>query len=135
MNDARAIADRYFSAMGRGDADGVLEVLAPGADFRFPGGAMPVPDGVRPFVAGWSEAFPGNRFEIDRAVVAGDDLVVEGTWVGTHRGPMRLPDGSSIAATGKTVRVPFATVFRVRDGRIASHHAYWDNAGMMAQLR
>jgi ketosteroid isomerase-like protein len=47
---------------------------------------------------------------------------------------MRLPDGRTIPATHKDVRAPFVTVFRVRDGKIASHRAYWDMAGMMAQL-
>jgi ketosteroid isomerase-like protein len=32
------------------------------------------------------------------------------------------------------VRAPFATIFRVRDGKIVAHRGYWDLAGFVAQL-
>ena len=70
---------------------------------------------------GYVSAFPDNRFEVKNTVAAGDQVVMEGDWVGTHRGPLPLPGGQSIPATGRAVRSPFVTVFRVREGRIVSH--------------
>jgi len=130
----RSVAESYFQAITRRDLEGALAAFAPGAEFIEPVGGVPFPDGVRAMLAGYDGAFPGSRFEIKLAIEAGDDVAIEGVWAGKHTGPMRLPDGRTIPATHKDVRAPFVTVFRVRDGKIASHRAYWDMAGMMAQL-
>jgi steroid delta-isomerase-like uncharacterized protein len=134
MAEAREIAERYFHSIERGDVAAALACLAPGAEFTNPLGAMPVPDGVRAMLDGYVSAFPDNRFEVKNAVESGDQVVLEGDWVGTHKGPLPLPSGQSIPASGRAVRAPFATVFRVREGRIVSHRSYWDLAGFLTQL-
>ena len=130
----RSVAESYFQAITRRDVEGALAALAPGAEFIAPSGGVPFPDGVRAMLAGYDAAFPGSRFETKLAVEAGADVAIEGVWIGKHTGPMHLPDGRSIPATNREVRAPFVTVFRVRDGKIASHRAYWDMAAFMAQL-
>ena len=65
--------------------------------------------------------------------VAGDAVIVEGRFVGTHTGPLAGPDGD-IEPTGASVDLRFADVSRVRDGRIASYHTYYDQLGMLEQL-
>ena len=134
MAETRDIAERYFRSIERGDVASAMACLTPGAEFTNPLGAIPVPDGVRGMLDGYVSAFPDNRFEIKNAVESGDQVVLEGDWVGTHRGPLPLPSGQSIPATGRSVRSPFATVFRVREGRIVSHRSYWDLAGFLTQL-
>jgi ketosteroid isomerase-like protein len=130
----REIAERYIEASRRGDVEGALACFAPGAEFVGPMGRLPFPDGVRAYLGGFAASFPGARFEVGNTVEAGDDVAVEGVWVGTHSGPLALPDGTSVPPTGREARGPFAIVFRVRDGRIESHRGYWDLAGFMAQL-
>jgi predicted ester cyclase len=71
---------------------------------------------------------------VGHVVESQDDVVVEGVYSGTHTGPLATPDGQEIAATDKSVNVPYVTMFEVRDGRIASHRAYWDQMAFMAQL-
>ena len=134
MTRSPSLPQQYFAAVGRGDVEAAVALLAPGADFRTPIGAVPVPDGVRGMLQGYGDAFPGHRFEVQRTVTSGDDVVVEGVWVGTHTGPMHLPDGTSIPATGRSVAIPYATVFKLDGDRIAMHHAYWDMAGFLGQL-
>jgi len=97
-------------------------------------GPIPVPDGLRAFLQGYEDSFPGARFEVSNAVEAGDQVAVEGIWCGKHTGGLQLPDGRTIPATHREVRAPFVTVFRVRDGKIAAHRGYWDLAGFMGQL-
>ena len=130
----RSVAESYFQAVTRGDIEGAFATMAPGAEFVEPSGGVPYPDGVRAMLAGYVTAFPGCRFEIKLAVESGADLAVEGVWVGKNTGPMQLPDGKKLPATNKDVRAPFVTMFKIRDGKIASHRAYWDMAGFMAQL-
>jgi steroid delta-isomerase-like uncharacterized protein len=134
MSAARQVAERYFSAVGQGNVDAALATFASDAEFRGPMGRLPVPDGIRAYLEGYVSSFPGSRFEVMHAVEAGDDVVLEGDWVGTHSGPLPLPDGNMIPPTGKDVRVPFVTVFHVERDKITAHRGYWDMAGFMGQL-
>ena len=131
---SREVAERYFSEQSGGNIAGALACFSPDAEFVMPAGRLPFPDGVRAYLEGFQESFPGNSFEITNVVEAGDQLAIEGFWIGKHTGPMRLPDGRTIPATNKGVRAPFVTLFRVTNGKIASHRGYWDMAGFMAQL-
>lgn len=134
MNEPNTLPERYFAAVGRGDVEGALALLAPNADFQTPAGAVPVPHGVRAMLEGYVRAFPGNRFEIARIIGSGKDVVVEGAWLGKHTGPMAMPDGASLPSTGRSVRLPYVTVFELEGERISSHRAYWDMASFLGQL-
>src|SRR5262245_37400030 len=98
MSDATTLARSYFDAIARGDIAAALACFAPAAEFSAPIGAVPFPDGVRAMLGGYVEAFPGNRFEVDHVVAAGDEAVLEGHWCGRHAGPMHLPNGAVLPA-------------------------------------
>jgi ketosteroid isomerase-like protein len=91
------------------------------------------PDEIVRALAAYGEAFPERRHEVSLALEAGSTVALEGEWVATHTGPLATPDGE-VPATGRTVRVPFAAVVRVRGGRVASTCVYLDPLGFMAQL-
>jgi ketosteroid isomerase-like protein len=132
---SRAIAESYFRALDAGDVEAALRCFAPGAEFVSPLGPLPFPDGVRAYLQGFDVSFPGARVTITNAVEAGDQVAIEALWVGKQTGPLPLPDGRTLAPTGREARAPFAGLFRVRDGRIVAHRAYWDLAGFLAQLQ
>ena len=134
MGEAAKTADAYFSALSDGDVDGAVELIADDADYRTPTGRLPRKDVIRQYLAGFDAAFPDAHFDIEHVIESGDMVAVEGVYQGKHEGPLGLPDGSALPATGRRVHAPFATVFTVRDGRITSHRPYWDLAGFMAQL-
>jgi predicted ester cyclase len=85
--------------------------------------------------AGSRNRFPATASAWGHTIESGNEVAVEGTWSGTHMAALVLPDGTSIPPTNKQVSIPFATMFRVRDGKILEHRGYWDMAGMMAQLQ
>jgi steroid delta-isomerase-like uncharacterized protein len=130
----RTIAEQYFQAIARGDIGAAVACFGGGAEFVGPMGPVPVPEGLRAFLQGYEDSFPGARFEVTNSVEAGDQIAIEGFWSGRHTGVLALPDGRKVPATHRDVRAPFVTIFRVRDGKIASHRGYWDLAGFMAQL-
>ena len=134
MASTRNIAERYYRFIEEAAVSSALELIAPGAEFTNPLGAVPVPEGVRAMLQSYVTAFPDNRFEITNVIESGEQVVLEGDYVGTHNGPLPLPNGQSIPATGRVVRSPFVTIFRVREGRIVSHRSYWDLAGFLRQL-
>ena len=127
------IARQYFANASR-NVDAALALFAPGAEFLFPLGALPMPDGVRAYLGGYAQSFPDSGFDLTNVFEQGDQVAVEGFWFGTHTGPMQLPDGTSVPATQRKVRAPFATLFTIRAGKITSHRGYWDMAGFMMQL-
>lgn len=132
MSDRETVL-RYLETATK-DVDAALACFGPDAEFHYPLGTLPLPDGVRAYLEGYRRSFPDSGFDISNVIEAGDQVAVEGFWSGTHTGPMQLPDGTSIPATNKAARAPFVSVFTMRDGKIASHRGYWDMAGFMSQL-
>jgi len=65
--------------------------------------------------------------------VGADRIVDESLFRFTHTIPMDwlLP---GIPPTGKRVEVPFVVVVQFREGKMASEHIYWDQAGILVQL-
>jgi hypothetical protein len=62
-------------------------------------------------------------------------VIAEWKWRATNTGPLALPDGTEMPATGKSVELLGVSVVEVRDGEIAVVRDYFDNAGLMSQLR
>lgn len=82
---------------------------------------------------GWAKAFPDSKATFHDAFASGDNVVVELTWKGTHTGPLATPAGE-IAPTGKSLNMRAVQVCKIKDGKVASTHQYFDMATMMSQL-
>ena len=54
--------------------------------------------------------------------------------MGTHTGPLVLPDGTELPPTGKRVEVKGMELVRVRDGKVVVDNLYYDNLAVAAQL-
>jgi steroid delta-isomerase-like uncharacterized protein len=75
-----------------------------------------------------------HKIETSMLVEEGDTVAAESLWRGTNTGPIAMPYGTEIAATGKTVELRGVAVLTIRDGKIASERAYVDMAAMATQL-
>jgi carboxymethylenebutenolidase len=62
-----------------------------------------------------------------------DQIVDEMVFKFTHSIPMdwMLP---GIPPTGKRVEIPLVAIVRVRDGKLAHEHIYWDQASVLVQI-
>ena len=134
MGEPTDVVTRYFEALSTGGIDEAVALVADNADFRTPMGPIPDRAGIRAFLAGFDAAFPEASYRIDTLLESTASVAAEGIYAGTHNGPLPLPDGSSLAPTGREVSVPFVTMFRVVDGAIVSHRPYWDVTDFLAQL-
>lgn len=65
---------------------------------------------------------------------SGEWTVATGVMEATFSEPMKLPDGKSMAPTGKKVKMSMATIAKWKNGCIAEEHLFWDNAEYMKQL-
>jgi len=54
--------------------------------------------------------------------------------VGTHTGPVTLPDGTQIPPTGRSVQIRGMEFVQLRDGEIVVDNLYYDSLAMLAQL-
>lgn len=61
-------------------------------------------------VQAWKIAFPDLTGDVTRAFAAGDDVAMQIAWTGTHDGPMMMPTGEQVPATGNPVEVHGAIV-------------------------
>lgn len=89
--------------------------------------------GWQEWLSNWSVSIPDAMTRLDSIIVDGDAVATEHTGTGTHTGPLQTPAGA-IPPTGKTIRLQFAEVFTLQDGKIRQMKAYWDTATLMRQL-
>jgi steroid delta-isomerase-like uncharacterized protein len=90
-------------------------------------------DDVLALWQGWAAAFPDSRGSFEAAHVAGNTVVVEVTWRGTHTGPLKTP-GGDIPATRKSIEMRACQIVDVADGKAQRIRQYFDMATMLAQL-
>jgi ketosteroid isomerase-like protein len=74
-----------------------------------------------------------GHVEVSAQLSSEEGVTNECIYRGTHTGPLATPTGE-IAPTGQPFELPFAEVWRIRDGKIASIHGYIDSGTIMQQL-
>ena len=82
----------------------------------------------------WKSAFPVATGTMNDTHVSGNTVIFEVTWRGTHNGPLPMPNGGELAATGLPVEIRAVLVTVVEDGKIASQRHYLDMLAMLTQL-
>lgn len=134
MTDAVAATRRHDDAFNAHDADARMASETPDIESILPGGmTLRGRQEVVGFLAIFWEALPDAKVTCEREVAAGDTVVIEGTLKGTHTGTFRGPAGD-IPASGNAVTLRYASVKRVRDGKVASEHLYFDQLEFLQQL-
>ena len=89
---------------------------------------------IRAFMDEFAKAFPDGKLTTSGVVEDDQSLAVEYTFEGTHTGPLVVPDGSELPATGNSVTIPLVSVFDMRNGKATEERMYFDNALLMEQL-
>ena len=74
-------------------------------------------------------AFPDMKITVEDIIEEGDKLATYGYWQGTHKGNFQ-----GIDATGKSVKVNYLDVWKVKDGKLHENWVQMDIAGLMHQL-
>lgn len=133
MSQLQQMLETHYAGVNAGDLDGALSVFDPECETVTPNGATKGTAGFRALGEAFQTAAPDNRLKALRTFEAGDTIIVEGVYSGTHTGPLAGP-GGTIPATGRAFSFPFCDVLTARDGKFVSHHIYWDNVTFLAQL-
>ena len=134
MADAVETARRYDEAFNAQATEARLANQTPDIEVVLPGGMnLSGPEQVAEVVQVFWEALPDGKIIHHNEVVGGDSVVTEGTLTGTHTGTFRNPQGD-IPATGNRVQLRYASVKRIRDGKVALEHLYFDQLEFLQQL-
>jgi len=112
--DARAFVEDLYQSIDAMDAQAFTGFLTDGASFRF-ANAEPVvgKDNVREAVGGFFSMIAGLSHRLDNVWAEGDDLISNGNVT------YQRHDGTELS-------VPFATIFKLEDGKIADYLIYVD---------
>jgi predicted ester cyclase len=133
MTESRILAERLFAVIDGQRWEDYETVMHPDVEMSSPFATV---HGAAEWVAfsrGFAVAMPDGRHTVTRAIADGDRFAFEGSWTGTHTGPMAGP-GGEVPPTGRTVTTPFCAVGTQRGGRVAQVSVYLDQLSMLAQL-
>jgi steroid delta-isomerase-like uncharacterized protein len=84
---------------------------------------------VASFYTGLFEAVPDVDFQLVSVFISEDGVLEESVLTGTHTGPL-----FGIPPTGRSVRLPLAIVFPMRDGQILGERMYFDLETLRRQV-
>jgi steroid delta-isomerase-like uncharacterized protein len=130
-NPNKTNVSRLYGEISRGNLDLIDELLAPDfVEHEAVPGTPPTRAGVRQMFAGMRAAFPDFQIVVEDSIAEGDKVFVRATMRGTQRGAFM-----DIPATGKSVQVPIADFFRLREGKIVEHWGVSDLGSMLQQLK
>ncbi len=133
MAEAREISDRYTDAINAHDADAIGALYADDGVFTEPAGEFRGREAIVQYWERFFTAFPDLNGRDEFTAESGDTAINEWSFSGTNSGPIETPEGT-IPATGKRVTVRGCDALTVREGRIRSHRAYYDQLTFMTQL-
>lgn len=136
MGQARELMDRVTDAIvGKKDLKAAEACYAPDAVALTPDqGEIRGQEQIARYLAQFVDAFPDAQYEYIAKHESGDAAIDEGYFVGVNTGPLALPTGETVPATGKQVRVLSCDVAVVANGLITQHRFYYDQMAFLEQL-
>ena len=106
MADAQAVGAQFVEAFNAHDEQRIRELNAENTVIEAPGDvSLQGRDAATEYAMSWLNAFPDARVTVQHEVSAGDWVVQEFTFTGTHTGPMQSPMGEIPATTPSGCRI------------------------------
>ena len=134
MEDARETGRRFIDAFNAHDEERIRELNGENSVFEAPGDVrVEGRDAATEYAMAWLRAFPDARLEVRNELVAGEWVVQEFTFTGSHEGTLMSPAGA-IPATHKTLNGRGVQIFRVEGETVAETRLYFDQVQVMTQL-
>jgi steroid delta-isomerase-like uncharacterized protein len=134
MPEVIEAARRHDEAFNAHDVEARMASETTDVEAVLPGGiALRGPEQIVGFLQTFWEALPDAKVNAEDEFVSGDAIAIEGTLTGTHSGTFRSPQGD-IPPSGNRINVRYAAVKRIRDGKVASEHLYFDQLEFLEQL-
>jgi len=134
VGSAREIGDRSVEAFNSHDQAAIRAMFADSVVFEAPGDVrLEGPDATAGYAMGWLNAFPDSKITVHNNIEAGDLVIHEFTFEGTHEQPLQGPAGE-IPPTGRRLAGRGIEVLRVEGDKIIEDRLYFDQVQVMTQL-
>ena len=134
MSSIRDLAGQRAQLYNAGDVEGLANLYTEDATLVTPDGTFEGRAAIHEAMGRDKAAFPDHTLTRGVIVEQGDTLADEWTVVGTHTGPLVMPDGTELPPTGKRIELKGMELVQHRDGKAAVHHMYYDNMALAGQL-
>jgi len=132
--EARQVVERGLKAFNAHDLEAMARDSAPDIQSTAPGDVkLKGPQALKEYNQNFIRAFPDARVEATNIFTAGNTVIVEGIFTGTHDGTLQTPNGD-VPATGRKVRGEFIEVFEVDRGLVKRDNLMYDQVQLMTQL-
>jgi len=130
LRNERLAVETLYRAFSENDPDLVDTVLAPDwDDIPLAPGQGPGPDGIKPIIGSFAQAFPDVRIVIHDMVQVPGQIAVRAEITGTHRGEL-----FGIAPTGKPVSFRLHEFHALDGKRVTTTWHMEDWFGLFLQL-
>ena len=134
MADGQQVGAQWVEAFNAHDEERMRELTAENAVFEAPGDVrLEGRDAGVGYAMSWINAFPDARIDVHDELEAGDWVVQEFVFSGTHTAPMESPMGE-IPATNRSLSGRGVQIFRIEAGMVADTRLYFDQMDVMTQL-
>jgi steroid delta-isomerase-like uncharacterized protein len=134
MGANRELLEQYVALYNAGDLDACMDLYAEDAIQTMADGTFEGRSAIRERLARDLAGCPDATYTVGSFVEQGDTFADEWTFVGTHTGPFRLPDGTELPPTGKRVQIRGMESVQVRNGKIVIDNLYYDSMAVLVQL-
>ena len=136
MGEARDVMDRLTTAVSETkDFQAAAECYSTDAVAVTPDqGELSGRDAIAEYLSQLTDSFSDLRYEYVAKHESGNVAIDEGYVVGTNTGPLPMPSGETVPATGKQIRVRSCDVVTVEGGMVTNHRFYIDQMEFLNQL-
>ena len=134
MTSPLELVKRHYLNVSAANFDAEDELFSPDVETIDPGaGTLHGLQAFKGYEAAFQRAFPDGKLVLKSSIEAGNRVVVEGAYTGTHTGPLSGPRGE-IAPTQRPLNLEFSDLFETDGERITRHRMYYDQVQLMSQL-
>jgi ketosteroid isomerase-like protein len=134
MTSPAEVVDAMHAAFRRGDLGAIAAHWDENVVYEAPGitvqgkAARTIAETV------WLNAFSENDVQTLARYVDGDQIVDFCTMSGLHTGPLALPGGGELPATGARLSGPYAARYRILDGKVVFQQVIYDRMALLQSL-
>jgi hypothetical protein len=128
------VVDAMHAAFRLSDLEGIARYWADEVSYEAPGVRLSGKPARVLAENVWLDAFSNNGVETTHRYIDGDEIVDFAIMSGQHTGPLALPGGQTLAATGVRVSGPYVARYRIVDGRVTHQQVVYDRLALVEQL-
>jgi predicted ester cyclase len=129
-----AWVEDFFRHVDQHDFEWVEAALTPGCVIDAPGFHQEGAEVVVLWMAGFFAAFPDLQHRPHRVTTGENEVACLVEVTGTQTEELAFPDGGALPASGNSMRVELAELWRFEGDKVAEYKVIYDQAGFLAQL-